>query len=254
MSLSLNTLTIGKVLIEKDSCVSTNLVAKELLAKTKPLDGTAIIATQQTAGRGQFGNSWQSEKGQNITLSVLVYPKFLAIKEQFYLSKIVSLACVKTCETILGKPFLVKWPNDIYFKNRKIGGILIENQLSGNFIQHSILGIGLNVNQTAFKNLSSATSLKKIGHKAYNIESVLKTLLQNLDAYYLMLRQKKFQEIDALYFEKMLGMNQTLEFKHLAENRVFTAKVKGVNDLGQLILTEKNEDCLYNFKEIEWKL
>jgi BirA family biotin operon repressor/biotin-[acetyl-CoA-carboxylase] ligase len=254
LSLSLNTLTIGKVLIEKDSCVSTNLVAKELLAKTKPLDGTAIITTHQSAGRGQFGNVWQSKAGKNITLSVVVYPKFLTVNEQFYLSKIVSLACFKTCETILGLPFLIKWPNDIYFKAKKIGGILIENQLSGNAIQYSILGIGLNVNQIVFENLPSASSLSLIANKNYALESVLKTLLQNLDAYYLILRQRNFKEIDKVYFKKMLGTNQTLQFKNLLNNKPFKATVKGVNKLGQLILNENGVDSFYNFKEVEWIL
>lgn len=251
MSLSFNTLSIGKVLIQKSVCTSTNDECKLLLSKSKPIEGTAIITDHQTQGRGQFGNVWQANEGENLLLSIILFPTFLQANEQFYLSKIVSLACVKTCESIVNHPFEVKWPNDIYCKGKKVAGILIENQLAGSKLSASIIGVGLNVNQQNFDGLDKATSLSIMADKILNRNEVLTLLFENIDALYIQLRHKKFELIDAAYHSKMLGYNESLMFKD-KNGLVFSALVKGVNQAGQLILQKENAILLFNFKEVKW--
>jgi BirA family transcriptional regulator, biotin operon repressor / biotin---[acetyl-CoA-carboxylase] ligase len=251
LSHSFNTISIGKVFIEKDTCHSTNDECKLLLSKSKPPEGTAIITDCQTAGRGQYGNKWQSEAGKNIAISFIVYPNFLAADEQFYLSKIVSLACVKTCEETSQQEFRIKWPNDIYHHSQKVGGILIENQLSGSKLASSVLGIGLNVNQLQFENLPLATSLSEICQLEVDRTVLVKKLIENLDAYYLLLRQRNFTLIDTQYQNKMLGYGETRLFI-FANGEKAKARVEGVNHLGQLKLWLNHSEKLINFKEVEW--
>ncbi|HPH88516.1 MAG TPA: biotin--[acetyl-CoA-carboxylase] ligase, partial [Chitinophagales bacterium] len=142
---------------------STNTYAKSLIAKSSPIDGTVILADEQFAGRGQSGNVWQSEAGKNLTFSIIYQTSFLLATEQFYLNMAVSLgiwsmvnsklSIEKNKElTIHDSRFTtkIKWPNDIYVNNQKIAGILIENTISGMHLKHSVIGVGLNVNQEQF--------------------------------------------------------------------------------------------------------
>ena len=251
MGLSLNNICIGNVSIELNSCNSTNIFAKNLMAKSEPIEGTVIITDKQTNGKGQIGNTWQSEEGKNLTFSIILKPTFLKIEDQFMLSKIVSLACVETFEYFTSKKFKIKWPNDIYIENNKIGGILIENMLSNGKIATSILGVGLNINQEHFLNLPRAVSLKNVKYHNYNLISVLEVLLKKIDVYYLILRKGKFDEINNLYIDKMLGFEQERIFNE--KGNLFKAIVKGVNKQGQLILElENGYQQVFSFKEISW--
>src|SRR5687768_10725094 len=132
-------LFIGSTTIELASVDSTNNFAKDLLRSEKPLEGTLIFAHEQSQGRGQKGNSWISEKDKNLTLSIILYPHFLEAEKQFFLNMAISLAVKDFCESFLDKEIKIKWPNDIYHHNQKLGGILIENTISGNKIASSIV-------------------------------------------------------------------------------------------------------------------
>ena len=250
MSLSINNLCIGNIILKINSCSSTNIYAKNLLAKNEPIDGTVVITDKQSNGKGQIGNKWQSEYYKNLTFSVVVKPYFLEINMQFMLSKIVSLACIEVLNSYKKDSFKIKWPNDIYYKNKKIAGILIENILSTNKIKYSILGIGLNINQEKFTNLPFAISLQNIINKEINLEDILKKLLKKLDYYYLKLKKQEYIEIDKKYLENMLAFEKNIEFLELKSNTKFKAKIKGVNKLGQLHLEKDNKDLFYNFKEL----
>lgn len=249
MSQITNTLIIGKVLHHLDSCASTNLHAKELLAKSKPREGTVISTANQTAGRGQFGNSWQSSANQNIAFSVIIYPH-LAINEQFYLSKITSLACVKALKSITNLNFEIKWPNDIFFKNEKVGGILIENQISGNAISNSIVGLGINLNQEAFENLPQATSVFKLVKYLLSVSKCTEILLQHLDAEYVRLKQGNFKRIDEEYHQHLKAHQSAFTYKENGETK--SGILKEVNKAGQLVVECNAQEKTYNFKEIEW--
>ncbi len=249
MSQITNTLIIGKVLYELNECESTNLYAKELIAKSKPPNGTVVLTDNQTAGRGQFGNFWQSEPHQNIALSIILFPK-LKIKEQFFLSKTISLACVKALKSITNLDFEIKWPNDIYYKNQKVGGILIENQVIGNDISNSVVGVGINLNQESFENLPQATSIYRIVKYLLSRKKVTEILLQHFDVEYIKLTQLKFKEIDLEYHQHLKSLHQEFNFKE--NNLEKTGVLKGVNVMGQLIVEVNNETRLFDFKEIEW--
>ena len=151
-------LTIGDQVIWLEEVNSTNSHAAIMARKQVP-EGVVIAARYQTEGKGQRGNSWESEEGKNLTFSVLLYPTFLPVRDQFLLSKLTTLAI---CDTL--SPYIqgvsVKWPNDIYVDDCKIAGILIENSFSSHLLDTSIIGIGLNVNQKIFADdIPNPTSL-----------------------------------------------------------------------------------------------
>lgn len=249
MSLITNTLIIGKVLYELDECESTNLYAKELIAKSKPPDGTVVLTDNQTAGRGQFGNKWQSEPHQNIATSIILFPK-LKINEQFFISKAISLACIKALKSITNLDFEIKWPNDIYYKDQKVGGMLIENQIVGKDIANSIVGIGINLNQEDFENLPQATSIYKIVKYLLSKKKVAEILMQHIDVEYIKLTQLKFKEIDLEYHQHLKSMQKSFNFKE--KGTLKNGMLKGVNQAGQLIVEVESQTRLFDFKEIEW--
>src|SRR5215470_8992785 len=150
-------------IIEIKITASTNLFLKELLNKHPLKEWTIIVAETQTAGRGQMGNYWESEPSKNITCSILIYPHFLSIKQQFLLSEIVAIGLKETLAKYVKQDITIKWPNDLYFEKRKLAGILIENELINQKFSCSIVGIGLNVNQQIFKSdAPNPVSLKQI--------------------------------------------------------------------------------------------
>ncbi|MCB0537024.1 MAG: biotin--[acetyl-CoA-carboxylase] ligase [Chitinophagales bacterium] len=251
MSPLTNTLIIGKVLHELNSCDSTNNYAKDLIAKSKPLEGSVVITDKQTAGRGQFGNSWEGEAGKNITISIILYPN-LAVAEQFYLSKIVSLACVEALKSISNLDFKIKWPNDIYYGKQKIGGILIENQVSGSKLANAVVGIGINLNQENFEGLENANSLFNLVRYVLNRKKCTEILLEHIDAQYLKLRSKDFAGIDKSYHAKLLSYGE--EFNYLENSLPKKALLLEVNAAGQLKVEVEGKEHLFNFKEIEWVL
>ena len=164
----MKTLFIGQNSINLKSIDSTNSYASELLRQNAPLEGTMIYTFDQHNGRGQRGNTWYSQPNKNATLSYILYPTFLQIEKQFLLNKITCLAVADLMAEIIGhskgltqkdKAVQIKWPNDIYVGNKKISGILIENTLRETSIRSSIVGIGININQTDFTDAINATSL-----------------------------------------------------------------------------------------------
>lgn len=244
-----NTLIIGKVLHHLEDCESTNLYAKNLISKNTPPDGTVVSTDKQTAGRGQFGNKWQSEPQQNIALSVILYPK-LAVNHQFYISKVASIACVTALRSITNLNFEIKWPNDIYYKNQKVGGILIENQIAGQQISNSVLGIGINLNQENFEGLPHATSVYNLVRYLLSRKKCSEILLQHLDAAYIKLLQNNFKAINEIYFSHL--KNYKTPFQYREKGEIKEGVLDTVNELGQLLVLTKGERLTYNFKEIAW--
>ena len=253
MGLSINNLCIGNVLLRINECNSTNIYAKNLLSKNEPIEGTVVITDTQTNGKGQYGNKWHSTNYKNLTFSVIVKPIFLRPNEQFYISKAISLACVDFLNTFDNTEFQIKWPNDIYYKNKKIGGILIENIISSKQISYSIIGIGLNINQTEFKNIERAISLKQITNTDFSLEDVFQKLLKKIDAYYFQLRKRNFESLNKQYLENMFGFQIIRTFKNIETSEEFDAEIKGVNEIGQLHLYSNCQDLFFNNKEVIWK-
>lgn len=246
-----NTLFTGQNVIDLAAVDSTNTYIKNLLAESRPPEGTVVTTLAQQAGRGQAGNSWLSEPGKNLTASYLFYPSFMEAGRQFYLSMAVALAVKDCCEYLLKDEVKIKWPNDIYYHNSKLGGILIENSISGANLTTSIAGIGLNVNQDAFDpGLPNPTSLKLITGKDFDLTEVRNLLSAFLEKYYLQARQQHYNFLDKAFTTSLYRYQQTHEFKK--GDKVFKGEITGVTKEGKLIIDSGGKEQRFAFKEVEY--
>jgi len=238
-------------ILKFESLSSTNDKAKEIINTNKFSEFTVILTYEQTKGKGQRENSWNSEADKNLTISILTKPIFLKITSQFYLSKAISLGIIDYLNSKKNN-FKIKWPNDIYYNDKKICGILIENSISGSTIKNSIIGIGLNINQKYFPDyLPNAISLSNILHKKYNLEEELNLLLSSIYNKYQLLKKQEFTEIDKLYHKYLYKINKLANYKDVKSS--FKGKIIGTLPEGKLIIeTSKNEIRTYNFKEVEF--
>lgn len=237
---------------------STNNFANELISKNKSniqkLNGTIITSEYQTNGRGQTTNFWASERSKNLLISLILTPDFINVKDQFILSKFFSLTILSLLQK-LGIDAKIKWPNDIYAGNLKLGGILIENTISVNRIHTSVLGLGLNINQTSFSDkLPNPSSLKLLTGKDFQISEILEQLCIELETSYLKLSEKCFDYFDKTYIANLYRFNEVHLF--IKNNISFKAKITGITEFGQLVIEkeEVNKIEVYNFKEIEFTL
>ncbi len=215
-------------------------------------DETVVLTNHQISGRGQIGNGWLSRDGQSLTFSMFKEFEKLHIERQFIISIAVSLAIANALKSIGIPKVAIKWPNDILSANRKIGGILIENVLEGSYVKYSIIGIGLNVNETDFPNLPQASSLKLETGKIFQLEEVLdiilKAVLKNLKN----LSKKDFLDIKQLY-ENNLFRKETISVFETPYGSRFNGIIKGVSDIGELLVETEN-DPLQKFQLKEVKL
>ncbi len=244
---------IGTNIIWKNSVPSTNTLAFELLKKEKLHEGTIIWAIEQTKGRGHEGNQWESEAGKNLTFSVILYPRFLDVEAQFLLSKMTSLAILDFLSDKIDR-VTIKWPNDIYVLNDKIAGILIENSIIGSRFNHSVIGIGLNINQTRFiSDAPNPTSLRLLTGIEFDLEESLLAFSKKMEKRYTQLNNKKVKEINQEYLSNLFRYNTYCSYKHGKD--VFTAKITGIDSFGALILeTEKGEIQKFRFREVDYIL
>jgi len=238
-------------IIKLNTVTSTNDEAKKYINVTQTIDFTSIIANEQTKGRGQRENNWHSETSKNLLFSIITKSTFLKPTEQFYLSKVISLGIIEYLNN-KKNGFKIKWPNDIYYKNKKICGILIENSISGSTIKNSIIGIGININQNAFPNyLPNAISLSNILEKEFSLEIEFEYLLNKIYESYSLLKEKKITKIDNLYHKYLYRINTTSNFKD--KSGMFTGKIIGTLPEGMLqIKTSEQKTRTYNFKEVEF--
>lgn len=235
--------------IRVDETRSTNNYLRELLAKEVLPEGSLVIADFQTAGKGQVGNSWESEAGKNLMFSLLLYPDFLPANRQFLISQIASLSVKETLDAYVDG-VTVKWPNDIYWKDRKICGMLIENDLSGRDLYCSVIGIGININQEVFRsNAPNPVSLLQITGKAYDREEVLSRFLDIFFRYYCLLLEEKEEEIRAAY---MAALYRADGYHPYADKQGrFEACIYAIEPTGHLILQLPDGECRrYAFKEV----
>lgn len=222
------------------------------LGNSEPLEEfTTVVADFQTSGKGQRGNSWEAEAGKNLLFSFVVYPEFLEVKIQFMLSKAIAIAILKTLGQYAGG-FSIKWPNDIYWFNKKICGILIENDLQGSSIRKSIIGIGINVNQEVFySSAPNPVSLKNITGIRHDIPSLLRRIIDNFSGYYHILQQGNREEINKLYHQSLYQKTGFHGFRDA--NGYFEAQLIEVLPEGLLILEDKEgKRREYMFKEVQF--
>ncbi len=219
---------------------STNTLLKELIAKGQEPD--FIYAGYQTAGRGQTGNSWESEKGKNLICSILLPPN----KNLYFLNIAVSVAILR----LFDEPLTIKWPNDIYWKDKKLAGILLENAIIGNEVKYTIAGIGLNVNQTEFvSDAPNPVSLKQISGKEYAIDSLMQDLLE---AVHTVLNEPE----EAVWSEYKAHLYRREGYWPFADqNGTFEAQIEDVLPSGEIVLRDKNGQLhTYGFKQIKYIL
>ena len=244
------TLFVGNKSIYLPTCQSTNDEAALLLRQESVAEGTLIVTDYQTAGRGQRGNQWLSQPAENLTFSLILKPSFLIASEQFCLNVAVSLGVFDGLEPLLGDGLKIKWPNDLYFKNQKLGGILIENNLQGSRLETSIVGIGLNVNQINFENLN-ATSLRCINGKTTELPELLGELLIKLEENYLLLRNGHYNRLKMRYLHNLFRYQEQNLFQD-AQQRTFAGTIMGINETGKLAINSQNKLHYFDFKEISY--
>lgn len=252
--LSLNTLFVGKNFIELPVVDSTNSFATDLLA-TNVADGTVVVATHQTAGKGQQGNAWFSEPGSNLTFSLVLYPEALEVRKVFLLNKMFSCALYDFLESIVPEQELhIKWPNDLLVNRKKVAGMLIENHLSGGYVASVVAGFGLNVNQLHFPEASygQATSLACEMGRSFALRPLLEKLLMKIEARYLMLRAGRVDHIERDYLRQLFGYQEHVRMEIEGEEKeVFLV---GVDPSGRLALQEGMKLNYYNIKEVRFCL
>ena len=232
---------------------STSSCLRELCGKETVGDFTTIVAEHQTAGRGQRGNSWEAEAGKNLLFSFVLHPQFLQARRQFLLSQIVSLAIKEELDIYAGD-ISIKWPNDIYWKDKKISGILIEHDLDGNYISQSIAGIGINLNQKIFlSNAPNPISLAQITGKEYEIFHILNDILRRTQEYYEQLKEDNTDMIVTRYKDSLYRKDGFHPYRDA--NGEFRAEIFDVDCGGTLILRDDNDNLRkYAFKEVEFRL
>ena len=240
------TLFVGQCIVKLQEIDSTNSYLKKLLSNSTPLlDGTVIMAERQFAGRGQSDNIWESEFGKNLTFSIYLKSSFIAANHQFELNKVISLGIIDTLQPLIGKACKIKWPNDIYYHDKKIGGILIENVTKGYQLKESIVGIGLNVNQKNFNSLENkASSISKILQQDYDLEKLLAQICLNIECRYLQLKADKTGILAHDYLQNLYRINE-LHFFQLVDEQI-KGTIKGVNAQGKLLLETE-----YDMKELD---
>ncbi len=245
---------IGSFRIQLDKLTSTNEFAIKLLKKVALPDGTIIDTQHQTRGKGQLNARWIAEPHNNITSSIIIYPHFLPLDKIYYLNKAICVGVAWCIEEFVGRRVFIKWPNDVYVQNTKIAGLLIQNSIMGRSLQHSILGIGININQSTFPKSFSACSLKTILKENISRYEVMEKLLNYLQKVYNELCLHSFQQIDRWYHERLLGLNSDLLFQQLDTQKQFNGKIIMVDKLGKIHINVDGIVKIYVSKEIEFFL
>jgi BirA family biotin operon repressor/biotin-[acetyl-CoA-carboxylase] ligase len=242
---------IGSKMIYLENLPSTNSYCSALLNKGILKEGTIIHTNFQTAGRGQTGNTWESETNKNLLFSIILYPITIKAGNQFIISKAISLGICDFLERYLHNVF-IKWPNDIYVNNDKIAGILIESSIIREEIEHLIAGIGLNVNQEKFTATPpNPTSLKILSGMNFDLAELLQVISRDLDRRYKQLLYNKINEINEDYIVHLWRYKQWSEFQD--SRGKFDGRILSVSDTGRLQIEDRRGIIHeYGFKEVDY--
>ena len=222
-----------------DELKSTNDFAWNLISNSNPNQNLVIITGNQTEGKGQYDRSWHADPNKNVTMSVIMSPSNLLLKKAFYLNILASVSILRAIQKLTGIMLNIKWPNDIYFKEKKLGGILIKNKVIQNHIRYTVIGIGINVNQLTFlPSLLNPISIKNILSQETSISALIKGILDELRESIESLRSGKINELHLYYVDHLFGKDQERTFKINGKNRIMT--IKNVLPEGRINLTDEN--------------
>ncbi|AEM71156.1 biotin/acetyl-CoA-carboxylase ligase [Allomuricauda ruestringensis DSM 13258] len=222
-------------ILKLDATDSTNLYLKDLLRSENPSDYTVVVTDKQLKGRGQMGAVWQSCGGKNLTFSVLKKFDSLSVQHQFVLNIAISLAVFDAVTELSVPNVKVKWPNDIMSGSMKICGILIENILKGAKVGHSIIGIGLNVNQTDFEGLDKASSLKSTTGRNFDLEELLHIILERIGFHLEKIETKTVSQLLPAYEKVLFRKDKPSTFAN-AQGKMFIGYIRRVSPSGKLVL------------------
>ncbi|MEZ4796009.1 MAG: biotin--[acetyl-CoA-carboxylase] ligase [Flavobacteriaceae bacterium] len=237
-------------IIKLNAIDSTNSYLRQLCSEKALADYTIVVAEHQTQGRGQMGTVWDSEKGKNLMFSLFKDLSIHDVEFPFYICMAISLAIVKTFKALNIIDLSIKWPNDILSADKKICGILIENVIK-NKLNSTIIGIGINVNQTDFNNLPKASSLKNITGLHYNLDEILHSIIKHTKYYSKLLQEEHYDVVKTEYESLLFRKNKPSTFKN-AKGEMFPGFIKGVTKYGKLqVLLEDEVVKKFDLKEIE---
>lgn len=230
---------------------STNNYALKLLQTVDVIEGTMILTDFQTGGKGHYGSKWYSSLRQNVTASTILFPSWFDPMRLPTFNKAVALAVFETVSQYLDEDVSIKWPNDILVDRKKIAGILIENAFKGIYLAHSIIGIGINVNEPHFPDsLPNATSMRLTSGRVYDLTSIVTTLRSKLSFWYQQLYDNAFNDINVKYHDHLFGIDTWLNFRD-ASHRHFLGKIAEVDTRGKLIILDEKGDYLtFSHKEV----
>lgn len=240
-------------IVKLNAINSTNTFLKDLVRTSEVENYTVVVTENQTNGKGQFENTWSSEKGKNLTFSILCKFSNLNVQRSFYLNCAISLAIYAVVRNYIKKKLKIKWPNDILSSNKKLCGILIENTVSNGKIVNAVIGIGLNVNQEIFPDaLPNATSLKMLTGNCYDKEVILDELITAIQAQMDLITAEKFSILKSNYEKVLFRNGEPAMFKNDRYGN-FLGKILGITYQGKLVVELENERLeKFDLKEIQF--
>lgn len=239
-------------IIKLNAIDSTNSYLKQLAKETSLKDQTVVLTESQLSGRGQMGNGWVSKKSESLTFSVFKEFEGVMADRQFMISMAVSMGVFEALKDLNIPKISIKWPNDILSAKKKVCGILIENVLINNVIKYSVIGIGINVNETTFPNLPQASSLKLETGVTFNLDEVLNLILKSIFKNLKNLSEKNISEMKKDYEKDLFGKDAISVFEN-PEGLHFNGIIKGVSEIGELLVETENSS-LKKFQLKELKL
>lgn len=238
-------------IIQLQNVDSTNCYLRALQEKEEQEEGTVVAAYEQTAGRGQRGNTWEAEPGKNLTFSMIFHPQEIQAADQFIISQLVSTAIKEVLDKYIPE-VSIKWPNDIYCQDKKIGGILIENDLSGYEVFQSIIGIGINVNQELFlSNAPNPVSMTQVTKQQYDLDKLLKEFASQIYINYFDVLDGAEHEIKEIYKNSLYRGKGMHAYED--DNGAFLGEFVKTEPTGHLVLRD-SEGIIrrYAFKEVRF--
>lgn len=246
------TLFVGKEFYHFPELASTNDYAIKFSSKSKPSEGTVISTYKQAQGMGQAGSKWESEPDKNISMSLILHPKFMVARDQFILNQAISLGVLDFVKNYISSSAKIKWSNDIYISDKKVAGILIQNTLVSRNIQSCIIGVGININQTIFKSdAPNPTSLKLEMGIDFDLDELLEMLCWFIEKRYLQLMANSFEKIKVEYLDNLYRYMEDALYQ-IPDGQVFRGRIIGIEEFGKLIIESKNGIQSFDTKQIKF--